>query len=68
MNTGLDPFLLRRDAQALRREALAGLACALTIKWGPFVARIAGRVPDPVAPCLARARNLLPASPVMPNA
>ena len=47
MNRYPDPFLLQREARALRREALSGIARGVAIKWRTLVARS----PDAPYPC-----------------
>lgn len=39
MNRYPDPFLLQRNARALRREAMAGIATEAAIKWRALLAR-----------------------------
>jgi hypothetical protein len=53
MNRYPDPFVLHDKARALRREALAAIACAAAIKWRTFVALLmekASAAPAPNAP------------------
>ena len=38
MNRYPDPFVLQRNARALRREALSGIACEAAIKWKALLA------------------------------
>ena len=38
MNRHPDPFVLQDNARALRREALAGIACKGAIKWKSLLA------------------------------
>lgn len=40
MNRYPDPFVLQRNARALRREALAGIASGAAIKWRALLARL----------------------------
>ena len=53
MNRHPDPFRLRENARALRREALSGIASEGAIKWETLVALLtekASAAPTPNAP------------------
>ena len=55
MNRYPDPFSLQRNARALRREALSGIAEAGAIKWRALVGRLLHashprQVPTPAHP------------------
>ena len=55
-----DPDLLRRNAQALRRRELAGIAAGAAIEWSTLVRRIRVSLTRP-APCPVPVRSPRPA-------